>query len=135
MPSQAATRLGDNVVGVDTHVVLVPSPSGSTPTPLPHTFSGTITSGTVDSVIIAGRPAAVVGSVATNSEPHKPTPPGTSFVRTPANRGTVSSGSASVLAAGKALARVGDRVRSCNDPVDLESSAIEGGAPSVVAGD
>jgi uncharacterized Zn-binding protein involved in type VI secretion len=134
MPDQPAARLGDAVVGVDIHVVLVPSPTGTAPTPLPHPFSGTITSSTVSTVLIGGQPAAVVGSVATNSQPHVPTPPGTSFSRPPANRGTVSSGSSTVLADGKRLARLGDRVRTCNDPLDRESSVIQSGATSVLVG-
>ena len=33
---------GDKVVGVDTHIVMIPSPGGPVPTPIPHPFSGTL---------------------------------------------------------------------------------------------
>jgi uncharacterized Zn-binding protein involved in type VI secretion len=132
---QPAARQGDAVVGVDTHVVMVPQPTGPpVPTPLPHPFSGMIASGTVATVLIAGAPAATVGSVATNAPPHIPTPPGTSFQKPPANKGDVSAGSATVTIGGKAAARAGDPVRTCNDPTDADTSAITSGAPTVMIG-
>jgi uncharacterized Zn-binding protein involved in type VI secretion len=126
-----AARQGDKVIGVDLHLVVVP---GVGPVSLPHPFSGTITSATVSSVTIAGAPAATVGSVATNSPAHIPTPPGTSFVRPPANRGEVSVGSTSVTIGGKAAARLGDPVRTCNDPADADTSAITSGVTTVTIG-
>jgi uncharacterized Zn-binding protein involved in type VI secretion len=106
------------VVAVDTHIVLVPTPGGPVPTPLPHPFNGTMSGGLVASVKIAGQPAAVVGSTATNAPPHLPTPPGVSFQRPPTNQGTVFMGSTTVLIGGKAAARAGDPVTTCNDPTD-----------------
>jgi uncharacterized Zn-binding protein involved in type VI secretion len=132
---QPAARQGDAVTGVDIHIVMVPAlPLPPVPTPLPHPFSGLITSGTVATVLIAGAPAAVVGSVATNAPPHIPTPPGTAFQKPPANKGSVSMGSSSVTIGGKAAARVGDPVRTCNDPADADTSAIVAGAPTVLIG-
>jgi uncharacterized Zn-binding protein involved in type VI secretion len=128
---QPAARQGDAVVGVDMHLVIVPS---APPALLPHPFSGTITSATVASVTIGGAPAATVGSVATNSPPHVPTPPGTSFSKPPPNKGTVSRGSSTVTIGGQAAARVGDPVRTCNDPVDSDTSAITAGEPTVTIG-
>lgn len=131
---QPAARMGDPVVGVDVHIVMVPSGSGSVPTPLPHPFSGKITGATVASVLIGGAPAATVDSVATNSPPHVPTAPGTSFQRPPSNQGKVSHGSSSVTIGGKAAARVGDQVRTCNDPADQDTSAITSGEATVTIG-
>ena len=128
---QPAARKGDAVNGIDIHVVAVPS---SPPASLPHPFSGTITGSTVASVRIAGAPAATVDSTATNAPSHVPTPPGTSFVKAPSNRGTVSRGSSTVTIGGKAAARLGDPVRTCNDPVDADTSAITAGAASVLVG-
>lgn len=113
-----------NVVGVDTHIVLVPTPGGSVPTPLPHPFLGRIDGGLVQTVKIGGQPAAVVGSTATNAPAHIPTPPGVSFQKPPANRGTVFQGSATVLIGGKPAARLGDPVTTCNDPADLPVGQI-----------
>ena len=118
MGAPAATA-NSSVVGVDTHIVLVPSPGGPVPTPLPHPFNGIVDGGLVSSVKINGQPAAVVGSTATNTPSHIPTPPGTAFQKPPANRGTVRMGSFTVKIGGKAAARSGDPVDTCNDPADL----------------
>jgi uncharacterized Zn-binding protein involved in type VI secretion len=133
---QPAARRTDKVMGSDTHVVLVPSPPGApVPTSLPgHVFSGPINSSTSSDVTIDGLAAATVDSIAQNLPPHLPVPPGTSFVKSPSNRGKVSSGSSSVTIDGKAAARQGDSVRTCNDPVDVDAATIVGGSRSVMIG-
>ncbi|GEC09560.1 PAAR motif protein [Streptomyces spinoverrucosus] len=125
--SLPAAKQGDRVVGVDQHIVLVPTPVGTTvPTVMPMPFSGTLTAGCCANVLISGRPAAVVGSRAVNSPPHlpPPTPPGAVFSRPPDNSGTVSAGSATVLIGGKPAARHGDTVMTCNDPVPAPKGKI-----------
>src|SRR5262249_23480414 len=102
--------------------------------PLPHPFSGTITGKTISSVKIGGEEAAVVGSEATNNPKHVPTPPGTSFQKQPSNKGTVDQGSATVTIGGEAAARVGDLVKTCNDPADADTSAITAGEMTVTIG-
>jgi uncharacterized Zn-binding protein involved in type VI secretion len=129
-----AARQGDSVTGVDTHVVLVPAAPSPVPTPLPHPFAGSILSDVSVDVLINGVGAATVGSVAINQPAHVPTPPGTSFVGPPANRGTVQIGSPLVLINGKAAARLGDAVRTCNDPVDLPVSTITTSSFDVLIG-
>jgi uncharacterized Zn-binding protein involved in type VI secretion len=119
-----AATANSTVVGVDTHIVLVPSPGGPVPTPLPHPFNGIMDGGLITSVKINGQPAAVVGSTATNTPSHIPTPPGTAFQKPPANRGTVRMGSFTVKIGGKAAARSGDPVDTCNDPADLPVGQI-----------
>ncbi|GAB2681761.1 PAAR domain-containing protein [Thalassiella azotivora] len=130
---QPVARQGDQVVGTDVHVVLVPSPGGPVPTPTPLPFSGAITSGTVADVLVDGRPVAVVGSGAQASPPHLP-PPGTSFSVPPTNQGQVVVGSTTVLAGGKPVARLGDQVQTCNDPAPAPTSSIVAGSPDVLAG-
>lgn len=116
---------GDStVVGVDIHLVMVPTPGGPVPTPLPHPFNGRIDGGLINSVKIGGQPAAVVGSTASNSPSHIPTPPGTSFQKPPANKGTVFMGSTTVKIGGKAAARASDTVKTCNDPADTPVGQI-----------
>ena len=112
------------VTSTDTHIVLVPSPGGPVPTPLPHAFSGTLNGGLVSSVKISGQPAAVVGSTAANSPAHIPTPPGTSFQKPPQNQGKVFLGSFTVKIGGQAAARNGDTVTTCNDPADMPVGRI-----------
>jgi uncharacterized Zn-binding protein involved in type VI secretion len=121
---QPAANGSSTVVGTDTHIVMVPSPGGPVPTPLPHVFSGTIDGQLVQTVKIGGQPAAVVGSTATNSPSHQPTPPGTSFQVPPQNSGTVAVGSATVKIGGKAAARNGDPVNTCNDPTEAPVGSI-----------
>jgi uncharacterized Zn-binding protein involved in type VI secretion len=119
-----AAKQDDQVIGVDTHIVMVPSPSGAVPTPLPHPFSGKLDGALSSDVKIEGKPAATVGSTATNSPAHTPTPPGTSFQSPPADKGTVKAGSATVKINGKAAARLSDPVETCNDPADLPAGKI-----------
>jgi uncharacterized Zn-binding protein involved in type VI secretion len=94
------------------------------PTPLPHPFAGRIAGGVVASVTIGGQPAAVVGSTADNLPAHLPTPPGISFQKPPANRGTIQAGSATVRIGGKAAARNGDIALTCNDPADAPVGSV-----------
>jgi uncharacterized Zn-binding protein involved in type VI secretion len=92
-----AAKQGDQVIGVDVHIVMVPSPGGPIPTPLPHPFVGMIDGGLSSSVNIMGMPAAIQGSTASNNPPHIAMPPGTTFQKPPANKGTIQMGSATVM--------------------------------------
>ena len=119
---QPAAKMGDKVVGQDTHIVMVPSPGGPVPTPMPFPFSGTIMQQCVTTVLIGGQPAAVTGSVAMNVPPHIPA--SGPFQNPPNNQGTVLKGSGSVLIGGKPAARNGDKVQTCNDPLPLPKGSI-----------
>lgn len=122
------------VVGVDIHVVLVPTPGGSVPTPLPHPFVANVSGGTVSTVTIAGKPAATTGSTTQNSPAHVAMPPGVSFQTPPSDQGTVDQASSTVKVGGKGLARVGDLVKTCNDPSDQTTGAVVGPVGTVMAG-
>jgi uncharacterized Zn-binding protein involved in type VI secretion len=121
---QPAATANHTVTAVDTHIVLVPSPGGPIPTPLPHPFSGMLNGGLVSTVRIGGQPAAVVGSTAANAPAHLPTPPGTAFQKPPANSGTVFMGSMTVRIGGQGAARSSDPVTTCNDPADAPVGQI-----------
>jgi uncharacterized Zn-binding protein involved in type VI secretion len=114
---QPAAKQGDMIVAVDTHIVIPPSPAP--PVPLPHPFSGQLNGGLSADVNIMGKPAATVDSTADNSPAHIATPPGTSFQKPPANKGTIKVGSPTVNINGKMAARNGDIAETCNDPADL----------------
>lgn len=121
---QPAAKANDQVMGTDTHIVMVPAGPALVPTPLPHPFVGMIDGGLVSTVKIAGQPAAVVGSTASNSPSHIPTPPGVSFQKPPANKATIQAGSATVTIGGKAAARNGDIAQTCDDPADLPVGTV-----------
>lgn len=121
--SKPAAKLGDVVVGNDTHIVLVPSAGGPIPTPTLLPFNGKLTGDCSQNVLVGGAGAATVGSTATNVPPH--IAPNGPFQVPPTNRGTVAAGSATVLINGKPAARHGDQVLTCNDPVPATTSTIQ----------
>lgn len=120
---QPAAKQGDQVMAVDTHIVMVPG-SPPVPTPLPHPFAGIVNGGLSSDVNIMGMPAATVGSTADNTPPHIATPPGTTFQKPPSNKGTIKIGSTTVNINGKAAARNGDTAETCNDPADLPAGTV-----------
>jgi len=119
---QPAAKQGDQIVAVDTHIVILPPPA--TPAPLPHPFAGVIDGGLSSDVKIMGKPAATVNSTASNTPPHIPTPPGTAFQNPPSNKATIAVGSATVKINGKAAARNGDPAKTCNDPTDMPVGTV-----------
>lgn len=118
---QPAAKQNDQVMAVDTHIVVVP---GASPVPVPHIFQGILDGGLSSNVKIMGQPAAIEGSTATNQPPHIPMAPGVSFQAPPSNKGTVQMGSQTVKINGKPAARNGDIVQTCNDPADMPVGKI-----------
>lgn len=119
---QPAAKQGDRVLAVDTHVVMIPSPGGPVPTPLPHPFVGVLDGSLSDDVTIAGMAAATVGSTATNTPAHVPM--GGPFQTPPSDRATVRVGSPTVRINGQAAVRNGDAADTCNDPADLAIGTV-----------
>jgi uncharacterized Zn-binding protein involved in type VI secretion len=119
---QPAAKQGDQVMATDTHIVMIPSPGGPVPTPLPHPFTGQIDGALSADVNIEGKAAAVVGSTATNTPSH--IPQGGPFQKPPSNRATIQLGSGTVLINGKQAARNGDKAMTCNDPADLPVGTV-----------
>ena len=115
-----AAKQGDKVMATDQHMI---QPPGSAPPALiPHPFVGTIDGGLSADVNIMGKAAAILGSTASNNPPHMPS--GGTFVKPPANKGTINKGSATVLINGKPAARAGDTALTCNDPADMPAGTI-----------
>lgn len=119
---QPAAKQGDQVTATDIHIIMIPSPGGPVPTPLPHPFMGILQMGLSTNVMIMGRPAATVDSIAINTPPH--IPQGGPFQKPPSNQGKVMLGSPTVKINGKMAARNGDMVQTCNDPTDLPVGTI-----------
>ena len=119
---QPGAKQGDMIVGTDIHIVMIPTPGGPVPTPLPHPFVGQLDGQLSTDVNFEGKPAAVQGSTATNSPAHIPL--GGPFQSPPKNRGEVLMGSATVFVNGKPVARNGDTAMTCNDPADLPAGTV-----------
>jgi uncharacterized Zn-binding protein involved in type VI secretion len=90
-----AAKKGDQIMGVDIHIIMIPSPGGPIPTPLPHPFAGIIDGELESTVKIMGMPAATVGSTASNKPPH--IPQGGAFQKPPANKSKIIMGSPNVF--------------------------------------
>ena len=120
---QPAAKQGDQIMGTDTHIIMVPSPGGPVPTPIPHPFTGSLDGSLSPDVKIMGMAAAVVGSTATNTPPHIPLGGGP-FQIPPSNRGQIMMGSMTVKINGKQAARNGDTANTCNDPADMPVGTV-----------
>jgi uncharacterized Zn-binding protein involved in type VI secretion len=129
---QPAAKQGDQVMGTDTHIVMIPSPGGPVPTPLPHPFTGMLDNGLSQNVNVQGMPAAVQGSTATNTPAH--IPQGGPFQKPPSNQATVQMGSGTVMINGKPAARNGDTCLTCNDPADLPAGTIIAASTVMIGG-
>ena len=117
-----AAKQGDRIVATDIHIEMMPSPGGPVPTPLPNPFMGDLSGDLSSDVNIEGKPAAVVGSTATNSPGHifKSGP----FQKQPTDQGKIMVGSSTVFINGKAAARNGDTAMTCNDPADAPLGTV-----------
>jgi uncharacterized Zn-binding protein involved in type VI secretion len=131
---QPAAKQGDQITAVDIHIVMVPSPGGPVPTPLPHPFAGIIDGKLSSNVKIMGLQAATLGSTATNQPPHLPTPPGTAFQVPPNNRGTIQMGSSTVMINGKPAARIGDQAQTCADPAPNMTGSVVAAGTVLIGG-
>jgi uncharacterized Zn-binding protein involved in type VI secretion len=129
---QPAAKQGDQVVGTDTHIIMVPSPGGPVPTPIPHPFTGMLDGSLSADVKIMGMAAAVVGSTATNTPPH--IPQGGPFQVPPSNRGQIIMGSMTVMINGKQAARNGDMANTCNDPADMPVGTVIAAGTVLIGG-
>jgi len=119
---QPAAKEGDQIVGTDIHIIMIPSPGGPVPTPLPHPFIGQLDGALSGDVNIGGKAAAVQGSTATNTPSH--IPQGGPFQSPPSNKAEIQMGSATVFINGKAAARMGDTAKTCNDPSDMPVGTV-----------
>src|SRR4051794_11605852 len=120
---QPAAKQGDTITALDIHIIMIPAAAGApVPTPLPHPFMGMIDGGLSSNVKIMGRPAATLGSTATNTPPHIPM--GGPFQRPPSNKAQIMTGSPTVMINHKPAARASDTALTCNDPVDLPAGTV-----------
>lgn len=114
-----AAKHFDPLVGVDTHIILIPSPAGPIPTPLPHPYIGMV----LDpfdyvpklgaTVYVNGLPRGQAGTNGQALPPHIPM--GGPFAKPPTNESEIFMGSATVLFDGEPQSFLGMPVLSCQD--------------------
>jgi uncharacterized Zn-binding protein involved in type VI secretion len=123
--SAPAIVQGDRVTGVcPNHLTGSPQvPAG----PMP--FSAPLTLGLVPTVLIGGKPAAVVGSSGYNTPPHAAPPLTDAWVVPTMQQGRVLSGSPTVLFGGKPAANAQSSCLCCATPGQLMPTV-----PTVVIG-
>jgi uncharacterized Zn-binding protein involved in type VI secretion len=118
---------GNRITGIcPSH--LVPSASGTAPAG-PRPFSAPISKGTVSSVLIGGKPAAVIGAFGTNdAKTHDGIVDGP-FAAPNARIGRITSGSATVLIGNQMAATLSSTATCCVAPGKLVP-----GVPTVLIG-
>jgi uncharacterized Zn-binding protein involved in type VI secretion len=112
MGTPAAVQ-GDRITAIcSAH--LVPNPASGSPQPgPPMPFSAPLLLGLEMTVLIGGKPSAVVGSNGLSAPPHVGLHPADPFMAPPMQKGTVSVGSPTVLIGGKPAARTGSNCIVC----------------------
>lgn len=107
----------DSVMGMDVHIMVIPSGPSTTTAPLPHPFIGKLNDGLSDDVSIGDKKAAAKGSKAKHDDPAHMQLPGTiKFQNSPKKEGEVTGGtSPTVKIDGKEAAVIGSLVTTCND--------------------
>ena len=107
----------DRVMGMDVHIMVIPSGPSTTTSPLPHPFVGKLDDGLSDDVSIGDKKAAAKGSKAKHDDPTHMQLPGTiKFQNNPKKEGEVTGGTSSTVKIdGKEAAVIGSLVTTCND--------------------
>ena len=135
-----ASTFFDPVLGLDTHIVLVPAPPAPPiPTPLPFPFVGLVfdpaglaiisaigmaMGGGPGIVLINSLPATICGTSVTNklTMPHVPAPG--PFAKPPTNDALLMFGSLDVSFSGLLAVRLGEIALSCSDPCRMPTSVV-----------
>lgn len=109
-----AVVLGDQIVGTCT-LHLIPNADGNAVKAPPLPFAAPLTVNTVNTVLIGGKAAAVVGTQGTNTPPHVGLHPSDPYMAGPTQIGKILKGSATVLIGGKPAAATGASCGMCGD--------------------
>ncbi len=122
----------DPVLGVDIHILLVPTPAGPVPTPLPLPFTGIVLdpAGAAinaalggSTVLAGGLPATHCGTAVKNLPPHIPAP-GPPQSGKFDNDAKLLFGALNVSICGNLAVRLGDIALSCGDPTRMPTSVV-----------
>ena len=108
-----AIVLGDQITG-QCPIHIIPNPATGIPQPSPPLpFSAPITIGVCPTVLIGGKPAAVVGCTGYNTPPHVGLFPADPYMVPLMQIGTVVSGSVTVLFGGQPAATASSTCTCC----------------------
>lgn len=116
-----AIVMGDQVQGLCA-IHQVPSPTGNPVPGPPMPFSAPLTTGLCTTVLIGGKPAAVLGSSGLNTPPHVGLHASDPYLAPPLQVGRVTSGSPTVLFAGQPAASATATATCCATPGTLVPS-------------
>ncbi len=116
----------DKVMGMDTHIMVVPAGNTTTTVPLPHPFIGKLKDKLAKDVTIKDKKCAMKDSVAKHDDSMHMQLPGTiKFQNNPKKEGKVTGGTSSkVKIEGKEAAVIGSQVSTCNDMGMQNNSTI-----------
>jgi len=118
MMGAPAAVMGDRIMGICPNH-LIPGPLGAPIPSPPLPFSAPLTMGLVNTVLIGGKPAAVMGSSGFNVPPHIGLHPSDPFLVPPMQKGQVVSGSPTVLIGGRPAATAESSCTCCLAPGNL----------------
>lgn len=115
---------GDQITG-QCAIHMIPNPASGAPQPSPPLpFSAPVTLGTIATVLIGGKPAAVAGSSGLNVPPHVGLHPADPYLAPPMQIGRVVSGSPTVLIGGQPAATSQSTATCCATPGTLVPSVM-----------
>jgi uncharacterized Zn-binding protein involved in type VI secretion len=107
-----AVVMGDRITGLCPNH-LIPGPLGAPVPSPPLPFSAPLLLGLVSTVLIGGKPAAVMNSSGLNTPPHVGLHPADPFLAPPMQRGQVLMGSVTVLIGGQGAATASSTCQCC----------------------
>jgi uncharacterized Zn-binding protein involved in type VI secretion len=114
-----AIVMGDRITGTCA-IHQIPNPASGVPQPgPPMPFSAPITIGTVATVLIGGKPAAVMGCSGMNTPPHVGLHVSDPYFAPPMQIGRIVSGSPTVLIGGQPAATQSSSATCCVTPGTL----------------
>ncbi len=113
-----AIVMNDRIQGMCAHQI--PNPASGIPQPSgPLPFSAPVTLGTQATVLVGGRPAAVMGSSGLNTPPHVGLHASDPYLAPPMQVGRIVSGSPTVLVGGQPAATASSSATCCATPGSL----------------
>jgi len=116
--SAPAIVMGDKVTGMCA-IHQMPGPVGNPQPAPPMPFSAPLTLGLCNTVLIGGKPAAVVGASGYNMPPHVGLHPADPFMVPPMQVGRVVSGSPTVMFGGQPAVNATASATCCMTPGSL----------------